>query len=152
MMHIGIKVLSSNGMLINQLRTYILRCYTCFQTTSKMEKLFCPKCGHKTLKRVSVTVNPDGTQVIHLSRRVNLTGKGKKFPLPMPRGGKHSNNPILSEDQPIPQQRPSKQALKRNNPLDFEYIAGTYAELMKCHTFTIILSHVPFCLQEIPLS
>jgi RNA-binding protein NOB1 len=128
MLHVGIKVLSSNGMLIKQLRTYILRCYTCFQTTSKMDKLFCPKCGHKTLKRVSVTVNPeDGSQVIHLSRRVNLTGKGKKYPLPMPKGGKHSNNPILTEDQPIPQQRASKQAMQRNNPLldcDSDYVAG----------------------------
>jgi RNA-binding protein NOB1 len=140
MLHIGIKVLSSNGMLIKQLRTYILRCYTCFQTTSKMDKMFCPKCGHKTLKRVCVTVNPDGSQVIHLSKRVNLTGHGKKYPLPMPKGGKHANNPILVEDQPIPQQRPSKQAMIRNNPLNFEYVAGGSLLLLRERDFFELFS------------
>jgi len=125
MLHIGLKPLSSGGMLIKQLRTYILRCYACFKTTTKMDKMFCPNCGHKTLKRVSITVDPStGSQVIHLSNRVTLTGRGKKFSLPTPQGGKHSHNPILVEDQPIPQQRPSKQALRRNNPLDVDYTAG----------------------------
>ena len=40
----------------------------------------------------------------------------------MPRGGKHSNYPILSEDQPRPQNFPSKKSQVRNNPLDPDYI------------------------------
>jgi hypothetical protein len=39
----------------------------------------------------------------------------------MPRGGKHANNPILSEDQPRPQNLPSKKSLIKNNPLDPDY-------------------------------
>ena len=31
-----------------------------------------------------------------------------QFSLPTPRGGKHSHNPILCEDQPEPQQRPRR--------------------------------------------
>ncbi len=50
-------------------KTWILRCYACFHTTPLMEKVFCPKCGNKTLKRVSVTLNRDGTQQIHISMR-----------------------------------------------------------------------------------
>ena len=40
----------------------------------------------------------------------------------MPRGGKHSNYPILSEDQPRAQNLPPKKALVKNNPLDPDYI------------------------------
>lgn len=42
----------------------------------------------------------------------------------MPKGGKHANNPILCEDQPMPDQRPSRLARLKNNPLDDDYIAG----------------------------
>jgi RNA-binding protein NOB1 len=51
-------------MLCRETKTWILRCYGCFTTTPAMEKRFCPKCGNKTLKRVSVTVNKDGTQQV----------------------------------------------------------------------------------------
>jgi len=125
MLHVGMKVMSNSGMIIKNLRTYILRCYSCFRTTSIMTKTFCPSCGNKTLKKVSVSYKPDGTLVLHLSRRVNLTGRGKKYPLPPPHGGKHANNPILTEDQRIPQQRPSKMALQKNNPLGTDYIANS---------------------------
>jgi len=124
MLHTGIKVLSSGGMLIKHLRTFILRCYACFRTTSIMTKIFCPSCGNKTLKRVSVSYNSDGTQVIHLSKRIQITGRGKKFSLPTPKGGKHANNPLLTEDQRFPQQRPNKMAMKKNNPLGPDYIAN----------------------------
>lgn len=39
----------------------------------------------------------------------------------MPKGGKHDNYPILSEDQPCAQQLPSKKALIKNDPLDPDY-------------------------------
>ena len=40
----------------------------------------------------------------------------------MPRGGKHSNYPILSEDQPRAQNLPSKKSQIKNNPLDPDYV------------------------------
>ena len=46
------------------MRTYILRCYACFKTTSLMTKIFCPKCGNKTLKRVAVSLDENGQQVV----------------------------------------------------------------------------------------
>lgn len=33
-----------------------------------MNKVFCPHCGNKTLKKVSVTVNEDGGMKMHFSR------------------------------------------------------------------------------------
>ncbi|CAH1397224.1 unnamed protein product [Nezara viridula] len=120
----GLSVVTLEGLLIRQVRTFILRCYACFKTTSLMDKVFCPNCGNKTLKRVAVTVDNEGKEVIHINFRRPITSRGKKFPLPKFKGGKHSNNPIICEDQRVPQQRPSKVALSKMNPLEPDYIAG----------------------------
>ena len=39
MKHIGLAVMGVDGRLIRQLKTYILRCYACFRTTSIMDKV-----------------------------------------------------------------------------------------------------------------
>ena len=78
LMQIGLHVVSLEGRLIHEVRTYILRCYGCFRTTSNVSKVFCPKCGHKTLKKVGVSLNEDGTLKIHISTRKQLTARGKK--------------------------------------------------------------------------
>eukprot|EP00088_Acartia_fossae_P032316 TRINITY_DN3309_c0_g1_i3.p1 TRINITY_DN3309_c0_g1~~TRINITY_DN3309_c0_g1_i3.p1 ORF type:complete len:544 (-),score=139.32 TRINITY_DN3309_c0_g1_i3:445-2076(-) len=122
---IGLNILGTNGMIIRETKTWILRCYACFRTTPLLDKKFCPKCGNKTLKRVSVTLNADGSQDIHISTRRPLTSRGKKFSLPAPVGGKHGTNPKLCEDQREAQQRLSKKAVMRNNPLDPDWIAGS---------------------------
>lgn len=41
----------------------------------------------------------------------------------MPKGGKHANNPILCEDQPIPDQKPTRLARTKYNPLQDDNIA-----------------------------
>jgi len=122
---IGLNIIGTNGMLIKETKTWILRCYACFETTTLMDKKFCAKCGNKTLKRVCVTLNQDGTQQIHISTRRPLTSRGKKFSLPAPKGGKHAFNPRLTEDQPEAQQRLSKKAIQKSNPMDPDFIAGT---------------------------
>lgn len=122
----NLNVCALDGRVIKHLRTFILRCYTCFKTTSLMEKLFCPNCGHKTLKKVAVSLDDDGKLQIHINVRRPLTGKGKKFSMPKFKGGKHSNNPIIVEDQPLPHNRPSKLARQKNDPLHDDYIAGSY--------------------------
>ncbi|KAK7919209.1 hypothetical protein WMY93_010493 [Mugilogobius chulae] len=68
LIQIGLHVLSVNGMVIKQARNYILRCHACFKTTTHMEKVFCPHCGNKTLKKLAVTVNDDGSIQMHFSK------------------------------------------------------------------------------------
>ncbi len=121
----GLNVLSPDGQLIRSVRTWVRRCYACFATTSDMTRKFCPKCGNATLKRVSCTVDPDGRMQVHISTRRRLTGRGKKFSLPAPKGGKHAVNPMLCEDQPAPQQRVSRMAGQRTDALAEDYTAGT---------------------------
>lgn len=141
---INLNIAALDGRIIKQMRTYILRCYGCFKTTSIMTKIFCPNCGHKTLKRVAVSMNEQGQQVIHINLRRPLTAKGKNQSIPRPQGGKHSSNPILFEDQPIPKQMPSRVARTKTNALDEDYIAGEslLSKLSKIHQM-ILLIH--FC-------
>lgn len=120
----NLNVAALDGRLIKQLRTFILRCYTCFKTTSIMDKKFCPKCGNNTLKKVAVSLDKNGKLKIHINRRHPLTARGKKFSLPKIRGGKHPNNPILVADQPMPDNKPTRLARTKNNPMDDDYIAG----------------------------
>ncbi|XP_071575931.1 RNA-binding protein NOB1 [Temnothorax nylanderi] len=124
LMQMGLNVVALDGRVIKQMRTFIFRCYACFKTTSVMTKIFCPHCGNRTLKKVEVTLDENGKQQIHINFRKPLSAKGKKFSLPMPKGGKHANNPILCDDQPMPDQRPSRLARVKNDPLDDDYIAG----------------------------
>ncbi|XP_017483093.1 PREDICTED: RNA-binding protein NOB1 [Rhagoletis zephyria] len=120
----NLQICALDGRVIRHLRTYILRCYACYKTTSIMTKVFCPNCGNKTLKRVAVSLDENGKQVIHINTRRPLTAKYKNQSLPKFQGGKHSRNPILFEDQPIPRQMPSRVAKTKTNALEEDYIAG----------------------------
>ncbi|XP_023302247.2 RNA-binding protein NOB1 [Lucilia cuprina] len=120
----NLNIAALNGRIIKHLRTYILRCYACFKTTSIMTKVFCPNCGNKTLKRVAVSLDENGKQVIHINTRRPLSTKYKNQSLPRFKGGKHSRNPILFEDQPMPRQMPSRVAKTKTNALNEDYIAG----------------------------
>ncbi|XP_014213155.1 RNA-binding protein NOB1 [Copidosoma floridanum] len=124
LMQIGLNVASLEGKVIKQMRTFILRCYLCFKTTGIATKVFCPKCGNKSLKKVAVSLNDEGKQIIHINFKKPLSSRGKKFSLPTFKGGKHACNPILSEDQPRPDQRPTKLGRTKNDPLNEDYTAG----------------------------
>lgn len=121
---IGLSVVALDGRVIKEVRTYIRRCYGCFTLTTSMTRLFCPKCGNKSLKRVAVYLDDDGKQCVYINGKRPLSLKGKKYSLPKPQGGKHAVNPRLVEDQPMPHQRPSRLAKTKTNALDPDYTAG----------------------------
>lgn len=52
----NLDMVSVEGRRIREARRFVLRCFGCYQITPDTEKEFCPWCGHKTLKRVSVTL------------------------------------------------------------------------------------------------
>ncbi|XP_055713148.1 RNA-binding protein NOB1 [Phlebotomus papatasi] len=121
---IGLNLSALDGRVIRQSRMFVLRCYSCFKITTLMHKMFCPKCGNKTLKRCAVSIDENGQQVVHINFRKPITAKGKNVSLPLPRGGKHSRNPLLVEDQPMPQQMPSRVARTKTDALHEDYTAG----------------------------
>jgi RNA-binding protein NOB1 len=120
---IGLSIIALDGRVIKEVRTYIRRCYGCFTLTSNMTRLFCPKCGNKSLKRVAVYLDENGKQCVYINGKRPLSFKGKKYSLPKPQGGKHAVNPRLVEDQPMPHQRPSRLAKSKTNALDPDYTA-----------------------------
>ncbi|XP_077983472.1 RNA-binding protein NOB1-like [Glandiceps talaboti] len=124
LIQMGIPVLAISGMLIKRAKSYVLKCHACFKVTKIMTKQFCPTCGNHTLRKIAVTVNEDGTEHYHISRRKQDTTRGLKYTLPLPKGGKHSNNPVLVEDQPIPQNRSSKKSYQKTNAFDPDYVAN----------------------------
>lgn len=121
---IGLHIAALDGRVIKHARTYILRCYACFKTTSDSTKRFCPNCGNNTLKKVAVSLDANGQQVIHINTRRPLTARYKNRPVAKFDGGKHATNPLLFEDQPLPQQRISAKAKAKTNALGDDYTAG----------------------------
>ncbi|KAL7646369.1 UNVERIFIED_CONTAM: hypothetical protein RMT77_003280 [Armadillidium vulgare] len=122
LLHIGLSTIGVDGRLIKSLRMYILKCFVCHTLTSDMEKRFCKKCGYKTLKKVSYTLNPDGTKHIWVSNRP-INTRGMKYSLPAPQGGKRAVNPILCADQRVPQMLPNKRNRQRNDPMHEDYLS-----------------------------
>lgn len=128
---IGLHIAALDGRVIKHARTYILRCYACFKTTSDSTKRFCPNCGNNTLKKVAVSLDADGQQVIHINTRRPLTARYKNRPVAKFDGGKHATNPLLFEDQPLPQQRISAKAKAKTNALGDDYTAGQSPFVMR---------------------
>ncbi|XP_054164456.1 RNA-binding protein NOB1-like [Oppia nitens] len=124
LLQMGLKVISiKDGLLIRQTKQFVLRCFACFKITTKQSNEFCSSCGNmRTLKRVALTVKDDGTKEVFINFKKPINIRGTRYSLPMPRGGKHTNNPILVEDQPIPQQRKSKFAIQEKRDVNCESI------------------------------
>lgn len=112
------------GRKITQVRKYIFRCTGCYFQDKTASKVFCPACGHKTMKRVACEVKPDGTLKLFLAKNPKcLSSRGTVYNLPTPKGGKYSKNPILTDMQPMPQQKQSRKAMMRDNPSAADYEA-----------------------------
>jgi len=125
LMQMGLHVISLDGMIIRQARSYILKCYGCSKETTEMERVFCKKCGNKTLRKVSVSVNADGSLTYHLpKRRRPFNLRGTKYSIPLPKPGRHANNVILAEDQKQSMQRMPK-SKDTMNAFDADFIART---------------------------
>lgn len=114
LLQLGLSLVSAGeGRVIKRTSQFVLRCHACTHITSIMSKKFCPGCGNKdTLKRVSFSMSVNGEKKIFINPKKRINTRGTNQPLPLPRGGKHANNPILREDQPIPHQRPPKFAIQ----------------------------------------
>ncbi|XP_030831106.1 RNA-binding protein NOB1 [Strongylocentrotus purpuratus] len=123
LIQLGIPVISVNGMLIKHAKSFVLRCHDCFKVTHDMGKVFCPKCGNKSLDKVTMTIDEDGSRRYHMSRRRPVNTRGLRYNLPKPQGGKHTSNPILYADQRIPQNREARKGNKKTNVFDPDFDA-----------------------------
>ncbi len=88
LLQMGLRVLSPDGRRITRAKQWALRCFSCFKITRDMGKLFCPQCGNNTLKRVSISVDAQGSVMAFFNPKNKISKRGSKFPLPKPVGGR----------------------------------------------------------------
>ncbi|KAI6241182.1 RNA-binding protein NOB1 [Aphelenchoides fujianensis] len=125
LMHMKMHLVSIEGLVIKQLKSFVLRCRqvpvfltpflstcfrACYKLTSRMEREFCQKCGNKSLDRVAVSVDSDGHVQVHLNRQKMENKRATAPQMRTIKGGKHDNPDKFFEDQRMPQNRASKMA------------------------------------------
>uniref|UniRef100_A0A7S4AL11 PIN domain-containing protein n=1 Tax=Pseudo-nitzschia australis TaxID=44445 RepID=A0A7S4AL11_9STRA len=116
LLQMNLVLLSTDGMRIRRLKSWVIRCGACFKihgaeedfkdgTNHHMKRLFCSHCGSGDLmQRISASVDgKTGRLKLHFSKR--KTGRhhsirGTKFSLPKPgSGNKYKGDLLLREDQ-----------------------------------------------------
>lgn len=128
----------SNMSRIKKLKTWVLRCYGCFNVTRQMDKQFCPRCGQATLTRTSSSTDSHGNMRLHLKKNFQYNKRGNVYSVPKPThgtasgkmanvngGGKNhwGNNLILAEDQKEYQKKTTEDRRQRAKDLmDEDYL------------------------------
>lgn len=124
--HLGLDLIALNGMQITRPRTHLLWCGSCFRPTKRTDTYFCPFCAQANLRRIPVTLHPDGHLQFHFARRFTKSLRGLQQPIRRPRGGKYADEPIYCPDQRLPDRRPARPKNSRvlpfatNGLLEFE--------------------------------
>ncbi|KAI8865817.1 hypothetical protein GQ42DRAFT_165868 [Ramicandelaber brevisporus] len=130
-LQMGLNLLSTDGNVVKQLKTWVLRCHACYTTTSEMDRQFCPSCGNATLIRTSCSVDANGKLKVYLKKNFQYRLRGTVYSIPAPVVGgpeRHKNaNIILREDQKeyqrAMQRRPKSKASSGSaNLLDPDYL------------------------------
>lgn len=122
LMQIGLHLISVDGMVIKQLKQFARRCHACFAVTHDVSREFCPKCGSHTLLRVRMWVSDEG-KVTYSKGLKQISTRGVNYSIPLPRGGRHSKDVILREDQ-LMQKRRAAPRQKGVDVFDPDYVFG----------------------------
>eukprot|EP00466_Bigelowiella_natans_P017257 jgi/Bigna1/90575/estExt_fgenesh1_pg.C_730090 len=97
-LQMGLRLTSVDGRRIRSVRRWQLQCYSCYANiVDDLSRQFCHNCGNPTLARVSVSVDDKGVVRYWRSKR-EITTRGKKYPIPLPKGGRGNQDLILRED------------------------------------------------------
>jgi len=98
LLQMGMHVVSVDGLLIRRVKTFSLKCESCFRITHEVHRKFCRHCGHATLYKITVTTNADGKIEYRMPRRMRTTNRGARYTVPAPKMGR-VNNMLVREDQ-----------------------------------------------------
>lgn len=135
LIQMGLSLVSTEGLRIQKVRSWVLRCHACFKLCKDSEKKFCPHCGNATLLRTSVTSAAPGAAAggaagaggeqglqIHLKKNFQYRNRGTIYSLPAPKPSSSSALkdpkrrvvPILREDQPEWQRSVERERVRKN--------------------------------------
>ncbi|KAI8985937.1 Nin one binding Zn-ribbon like-domain-containing protein [Pilobolus umbonatus] len=99
LLQMNLNLVSAGGYRVKKIRNSVMRCHACFTVTNDLEKKFCPKCGNASLQRVTCSTNSKGQIQYHLKKNFQYRLRGTKYDIPLPKGGRKTNNIVLREDQ-----------------------------------------------------
>ena len=101
LIQIGLTVVSVDGMLIEKVKQWVLRCVICFQVHYDMDRLFCSSCGGNNLTRVACSIdNESGQLKLHLRKDYKVNTRGTKYNIPKAgQQGRFEGELLLREDQ-----------------------------------------------------
>jgi rRNA maturation endonuclease Nob1 len=101
MLQMGLHVMSVDGMLVQRVKQFVLRCVGCFQVHYQMDRLFCSRCGGSHLHRIAASIDAKTGQLrLHLKKNYQKSLQGTKYNLPKPgNAGKYEGEILLREDQ-----------------------------------------------------
>ncbi len=102
LLFMNLMIINVEGYRIRNLIKWVKRCTACSCLEMNTSKEFCPLCGNHTLRRVSLYIDGDGKEFfLYNPKRHKQNLRGTIYPLPLPRGGRLNEDPILSEDMTL---------------------------------------------------
>ena len=99
LMQMGLGLYSIRGVAIRKLKQWVLRCLACYHITSKMDKLFCPRCGSATMTKLSVFISEQGGVRYGFKKNYKVKTRGTRFGIAKTKGGRKDQGLLLREDQ-----------------------------------------------------
>ena len=101
LLQMNLRVMSVDGMLVRNVKKWVLRCSACYRIHAELDRLFCSKCGANHLHRIACSVDSSTGQLkLHLKKNYQYNLRGKIHPLPKPgQQGKYEGELLLREDQ-----------------------------------------------------
>ncbi|KAM9953443.1 hypothetical protein ACTFIR_008511 [Dictyostelium discoideum] len=112
-LQMGLHLISADGIVIKQVKQFVLKCVACLNITTDMDKIFCGHCGNKALYKATTYVDRNGNQRVSVGSAKQFNLRGTIYSIPKPKGGKKSNDMILTEDQYLHKLRVTGQLYKK---------------------------------------
>jgi len=112
-LQMGLNLLSVDGLVIKQVKQFVLKCVACLNFTLDMEKIFCQHCGGKTLYKAMTFVDKFGNHRVSQGSAKQFNLRGTIYSIPKVKGGKKHNDIIITEDQYLHRLRVTGQLYKK---------------------------------------
>jgi rRNA maturation endonuclease Nob1 len=100
-LQLGLFILSAQGLVVTQIRRWVLRCMACYTLQgTDLTRLFCKRCGAAHMSRVACSLQRNGSLQLHLRKGYQVDTAGMKYSLPAPgKQDRFEGEVLLREDQ-----------------------------------------------------
>ncbi|KYR00020.1 hypothetical protein DLAC_03517 [Tieghemostelium lacteum] len=127
-LQMGLNLISVDGMVIKQVKQFVLKCVACNNFTTDMTRIFCEQCGNKSLFKATTYIDRNGILRVSQGSAKQFNLRGTIYSIPKLKGGKHNNDIILTEDQYLKKLKVTGQFYKKkatNDDFDLGFSTPT---------------------------